>query len=199
MGGQGSGRYHHFGAKDTTREYRQLDVRLLQREGLLTPGQAYRWHWSRNGNKMAAIQVRVELNRIILSYRYRIVGEEWQDKEYPVLIEWTDCNYGGRRAWFRCPGAGCGRRVAILYSRSIFACRHCHRLVYQSQREKFVDRLAEKAEKIRKRFGWRASILYPPGSKPKGMHWETFDRLHSEYHQICQEVFDLMLQDLGLE
>jgi hypothetical protein len=45
--------------------------------------------------------------------------------------------YGGARRWFVCPGAGCGRRCAKLYSpnpgRSPFACRRCWRLVYESQ------------------------------------------------------------------
>jgi len=45
--------------------------------------------------------------------------------------------YGGARRWFVCPGEGCGRRCAKLYSpnpgRSPFACRRCWRLVYWSQ------------------------------------------------------------------
>jgi hypothetical protein len=47
--------------------------------------------------------------------------------EYPVRLEWTGCNLGGRRAWFLCPAQGYGRRVAILFRGSIFACRHCHK------------------------------------------------------------------------
>ena len=53
-----------------------------------------------------------DADRINLSYRKRKEGEEWQDMNYPVYLEYTACNYGGRRAWFRCPAIGCGRRVA---------------------------------------------------------------------------------------
>ena len=37
MGGGGSGRYWHYGAKNTTGDYRSIDVRRWQRDGLLAP------------------------------------------------------------------------------------------------------------------------------------------------------------------
>ena len=142
--------------------------------------------------------MRVELDRIILTYQQRSAGEEWQDKEYSVRLDWTGCNYGGQRAWFRCPVAGCGRRVAILYGGSIFACRRCHVLAYQSQRNNMTDRIAGKAEKVRKRLGWQAGILNNTGNKPKGMRWKTYWRFHSEHHQLSQAAFALILQSFGL-
>jgi hypothetical protein len=186
MGGSGSGRHYHCGSKSTTADYRSLDVRRLQRDGLLKPGQAFSWQWSRNGEKVASIQVRTEINRIILSYRHRSGGEEWQDKEYPVRLDWTDCNYGGQRAWFLCPAAGCGRRVAVLYNGGIFACRHCYRLAYESQREDAVDLMARRAEKIRARLGWDAGILNLTGQKPRGMRWQSYWQLCREYETLAQ-------------
>ena len=98
--------------------------------------------------------------------------------EYPVPIEWTPCNYGGWRAWFRCPAAGCGRRVALLFlNGGIFACRQCGKLVYASQREHDTDLAIRRADKIRERLGWEPGILNGEGFKPKGMHWRTFERL----------------------
>ena len=43
MGGFGSGRGQ--GGKDTTSDMRALDIRRLQRDGLLTPGRAFGWNW----------------------------------------------------------------------------------------------------------------------------------------------------------
>ena len=57
MGGMGSGRRYQ-GGKDTTSDMRALDVRRLQRDGLLTPGRAFGWNWSRNGETVASIQMR---------------------------------------------------------------------------------------------------------------------------------------------
>ena len=186
MGGSGSGRGYQ-GGKATTYDMRKLDVRRLQRDGLLQPGLAFGWQWTCNGEELASIQIRTEVDRVMLSYRSRNNGGEWQPMEYPVTLEWTRCHLGGRRAWFRCPATGCGRRVAILYGGSIFACRHCYRLVYASQREAEDDRARRRAEKIRRLLGWPAGIANPDGGKPKGMHWRTFERLTAA-HEACAEA-----------
>ena len=182
MGGMGSGRYWYYDAKDTTGDYRSIDVRRWHRDGFLTPNQAFRWQWSRDGDVFASILVRTEPGHIILSYRHRSGGEEWKEEKYPVCLDWTDCNFGGDRPWFLCPARGCSRRVAILYGGGIFACRHCHQLAYPSQRETQDDRAARRANKIRERLGWEQGILNPKGwRKPKGMHWATFERLNKEH------------------
>jgi len=124
MGGYGSGRRWHFSAKDTTSDYRALDVRRWKRDGLLTPGNAFGWQWSRHGEVVASIRVRAEERRVMLIYRQRNRGDdEWQDENYPVYLDWTECHLGGQRPWFICPARGCGRRVALLYGGGIFACR----------------------------------------------------------------------------
>ena len=199
MGGQGSGQRWHLGSKSTTGDYRKFDIRQLLRKGLLAPGQAFSWQWSRNGKEVASIRVRTEVGRIILLYRHRSGGEEWQDKEYPVQLEWTNCNYGGQRAWFRCPAAGCGRRVAVLYGGTIFACRHCHQLAYPSQREDIASQMIRKADKIRDRLGWVPGVANGSGHKPKGMRWQTYWRLFSKQADLAEGSLALMVQKLGLK
>lgn len=196
MGGCGSGDWQS--GKDTTNDYRSLDVRRLQRDGLLTPGKAFSWEWSRNGENVASIHVRTEANRLILNYRHRSGSGDWQSIEYPVWLDWTECNYGGRRAWFRCPAKGCGLRVAVLYGGTIFACRHCHHLAYVCQRESDYDRAARRADTIRRRLGWKVGILNGPGWKPKGMHWRTFERLKAEHDAFVQVSLVGMAEQFGL-
>ena len=99
MGGFGSGRGQ--GGKDTTSDMQPLDVRRLQRGGLLTPGGAFAWHWTVNGKEVASIQVRTEVDRVILNYQSRSNGGEWQPMEYPVTLEWTHCHLGGQARFFR--------------------------------------------------------------------------------------------------
>ena len=41
----GWGRGRGQSGKDTTSDYRALDVRGLQRDGLLTPGRSFGWEW----------------------------------------------------------------------------------------------------------------------------------------------------------
>ena len=118
--------------------------------------------------------------------------------EYPVYLDWSDCHLGGRRAWFRCPACGCGRRVAVLYGGSIFACRHCHRLAYDSQRERWDDRLTRRADKIRQRLGWEPGILNGHGDKPKGMHRRTYERLVAQHDAYVEASLSGLALRLGL-
>ncbi len=195
MGGMGSGRGQC--GKDTTSDMRPLDIRRLHRAGLLTPGRAFGWHWTVNGEEVASIQIRTEVGRVILDYRNRSNGGEWRAMEYPVYLEWTGLNFGGRRAWFLCPAQGCGRRVAILFGGSIFACRHCHRLAYQCQRETDDDRAIRRYNTIRRRLGWKPGFLNGYGGKPTGMHWRTFERLRAEHDAFVSASLAGMAERLG--
>jgi hypothetical protein len=72
-------------AKDTTSDMRPLDIRRLHRAGLLTPGRAFGWHWTVNGEEVASIQMRTEVDRVILDYRNRSNGGEWRADGIPGL------------------------------------------------------------------------------------------------------------------
>ena len=117
---------------------------------------------------------------------------------YPVYLAWSGCNYGGQRAWWLCPAVGCGRRVAVLYGGKVYACRHCHKLAYRTQRQQADDRATSKADKIRKRLGWDAGILNGNGGKPKGMHWRTFVRLQAVHNTHVNQALAGMETKLGL-
>ena len=197
MGGIGSGRRYQ-GGKDTTSDMRALDIRRLQRDGLLTPGRVFGWDWIRGGKAVASIQIRTEADHVTLNYRRRNNGSEWQPIEYPVYLEWTGLHFGGRRAWFLCPAQGCGRRVAILYGGVIFACRHCHKLAYECQRERVDDRAIRRADAIRRRLGWQPGIANPAGGKPKGMHWKTYWRLQAQHNDFVTMSLNGMAKRLGL-
>jgi len=105
-----------------------------------------------------------------------------------VLLSWTVRNFGGERPWFVCPGAGCGRRVALLYGPGrYFLCRHCYDLRYESQREDKTHRALRRAQKIRERLGGSANMTEPFPEKPKGMRWSTYERLWFEHHEAEME------------
>ena len=187
MGGVGSGRRYQ-GGKQITTDTRALDVRYLHRQALLTPRRTSTLTWSRCGTIIASIQVEAQNERIILSYRYQRLDNDWENMEYPVYLEKTVCHLGGQRVWFRCPAQGCGKRVAILYGGKVFACRHCHQLAYESTREKRHDRASRKADRIREKLGWEDGILNSNGFKPKGMHWKTFHRLQINHDVLVNQA-----------
>lgn len=197
MGAIGSGRRYWQGAHSTVEDFRSLDVRRLQRDGLLVPGIVFNWQWISRDTVVASINVTVQTTCVYLAYRHQSSGR-WKNENYAVALEWTRCNLGGQRPWFRCPALGCGRRVAILYGGAIFACRRCHRLAYPSQRESWDDRAARRADRIRARLGWKPGILNGKDVKPRGMHWRTFLRLTARHDALATQALRAMAQQLGM-
>lgn len=175
------------GGKDTTDEYKRIDVRFLQKRGYLVPGTAFTLSWSRHGERIGWIQCRTIDDAVILAYRHRRGYEEWKDEEYPVRISHTQCNFGGERPWFLCPARGCGRRVAVLYLGGIFACRRCHQLAYECQREPPHYRALRKAQNLSIRLGGTGGIEEIV-FKPRGMHQRTFERLRRKYEHAARRA-----------
>lgn len=163
--------------KNTVEDHRALDIRSLQRDGVLVAGWRGNWQWSRDGEVRASIGLEVEsLERVRLHYQVTIQGET-EAKDYPVVITWTSCHLGGNRPWFLCPC--CWRRVAKLYSYGMFACRHCLRLNYRSQQASKRDVASDRSFRLRDALGCDEGFLSIPAQcipKPKGMHWRTFNR-----------------------
>jgi hypothetical protein len=183
MGGFGSGSWYRFGTKNLVENCLCLDIYQLNRKKMLLSPNAYSLSWSNGSN----IAIKSNLGSIELSYSISCDSQH-EDVAYTIPLSWTSCNYGGRRPWFICPGKGCNKRVANLYFfGKYFLCRHCHDLVYSSQRDAKAFRLLHKAQKIYKKLGVKNhdDLFITP--KPKGMHQETYDRL-------CEEATDLELK-----
>jgi hypothetical protein len=157
------------------------------RGAYLEEGRVSVWEWSRyDGSRYGAVVVKALRYGVVFCHHRQIYGGEWEVHDYVVALDWTDCHLGGQRPWFRCPGQGCGKRVAILYGGSIFACRKCHKLYYESQNDSAGDQARRRAEAIRARLGWPAGLTNPCGGKPKGMHWKTYWRLRDEYADVLR-------------
>lgn len=192
MGGPGSGRR---GGRETTDDYRRLDVRELHRAGVLTPGWRGGWCWTRRGEKRAEINIEVHELAMVLRYSATTNGER-KSYDYAVGLVRTKCTFGGARPWMLCPC--CGRRVAVLFGGAMFACRRCRGLAYESQRETAGDRAIRRADAIRDRLKWEPGILNPDGWKPKGMHWRTFWRLKAEHDRLRGVGMDGIARQLGI-
>ncbi len=202
MGGPGSRIWYRWdtdhGKRKTSSLY-PLDIRICQRRNWLTPGRRCNLTWSNNGEVTGSIGMHVlSADTAELHYRVREQRgswkEEWQDVLQVVSITWTTCNFGGQRPWWQCPG--CARRVAILYGSRRYLCRHCHNLTYRSQCEGWGDRAARKALKMRDRLGADDDLSWPVMTKPKGMHWKTYERLcrkEAQAHEEWNRYFSLQL------
>ena len=194
MGGFGSG--PRGGGRLKVEACRSLDVNRLHRDGCLRPGWSGGWEWKQDGERVAWIGMRAEENRLVLDYRFRRNGDEWQDVNEPISIVRVPCRYGGSRPYFICPGVVngryCGRRVVKLNGPGrYFLCRRCYRLAYASQSEDAMDRARRKAAKIRIRLGGRSYLpeFIPP--RPKSMWHSTYERLCNKSiaaHEEADEV-----------
>ncbi len=97
---------------------------------------------------------------LALSYAFNAGDSEPEQIDDQIQLEWTPCNYGGHRPWFRCPS--CSRRVMVLApQKRLFRCRKCHDIPYGGQTEMWVDRLIRKARKIRSAVGASADLQEP--------------------------------------
>jgi len=168
-----------YATRNTTEYHRYLDIREMKREGWLEPRGWRTIRWRRNGEITASIGVLALPDYLYLRYSHESWDGECRAREYPVFFASTRCNYGGERSWFLCPAKGCSRRVAVLYSGSVFACRHCWDLSYECQREAPWARAMRRAQKIQAKLGGTNLDDFP--EKPKWMHWETYSRLATEY------------------
>ena len=159
-----------------------MDIRKLARDGLLKPGAE-----SRLRDRKSKYEIRLvsEQDRMRFEHGITMLAGFRQLEEDVVAIDWTECHFGGVRPWFLCPN--CGERIAILYGPRIerdgsklpirsrtLKCRQCHNLGYPSQHEERDRRMRRRANKTWARIGGRGR------TKPKRMHWRTYDRLVDE-------------------
>lgn len=198
MGGLGSGRWGWTATRETTDAVLTLDINHLRRRGLFATAPGWMVsspvRWSRGGQLMGAITVKHDGDHpdtLILEYRTRRQGGQWDPVRQHIALDRTACQYGGERPWFLCPG--CGRRRAMLYGlNGRFRCRACHDLAYESTREQPGDRALRRADKVWARLdgdvskGWAWRSL---PTKPKGMRWATFHRLR---HQLAEAEHDAL-------
>jgi len=188
MGGFGSGRPSGSG-RDTVETCRSIDVNRLHGEGCLRPGWIGSWQWTRDGEKVASINLHAEQDRLHLTYRVRVAGGEWDDVAETVRIVRVACRFEGARPYFICPGVvngiACGRRVAKLHGPGrYFLCRNCYRLAYASQSEGDLDRALRRANKIRQRLGGDPGMATRFPDRPKGMWRRTYERLRREIWEV---------------
>lgn len=96
------------------------------------------------------------------------------------------CRFGGTRTYFMCPC--CGRttlRLAVLQEG--LRCGLCGGVTWDSRRQRPLQRLMRKADKIALQLGCEGWQEVPP-EKPAHMHLTTFEKLKSERTVLVAEI-----------
>lgn len=188
MGGYNSGPYSFIGktGKATVNQSYGIDVRRFNREGMIHPGSSFTWTWTDKNGRQSSIGVNIpQENQVKLSYVVTQNGVR-MPVETLIILGSSECNYGGQRHWFCCPG--CSKRVAWLYLRGTdFKCRHCHRLTYYSCQESgnlndmSIRRVNKVLTKLKSKEKCGFDIMYHIPSRPRYMHRKTYQRLLVQY------------------
>jgi hypothetical protein len=172
----------------------KLSVRAFVREGMLNTSRASgSWTW--RGTSKSSVGFELDTSedgskKLHLEFTYR---NQEQTIHETIWLQTTRPHYGGVRWWFTCPR--CGKRVAFLYlppGHHLFLCRGCHRLSYYSQRLGPHDRTLMNTMNMRQRLGGTKSLSEPFPFKPKGMHWNTYEKHRWKYTKLLGKLAEYM-------
>ena len=69
--------------------------------------------WSRGEQQAGSLLLALQPEGVVLTYRYRVGGGDWESMRQVVTLDWTPCHYGGAAALVPVSGlsAACGRAV----------------------------------------------------------------------------------------
>ena len=81
------------GGKNTVESCRSIDVLEWHRRGYLRSPRWFSWAWTRDGERVASMNVETQRHAVTLKYRSRSYGEGWSDVEQRVAIKWTSCRF----------------------------------------------------------------------------------------------------------
>ena len=159
----------------------RLNVRELQRHGVLQSTGYFGWHWTNtcSGEETGSIGITASAGSLRLNF-----SSNGTPVTQYVHLDRTPCHFGGTRAWLCCPR--CSRRVGVLYLRGgNFMCRRCGRLAYASQSDDVMGSSWRRQHRLERR-------LDDDLARPKGMHHRTHQALIQGILQ-CHHARDLAL------
>ena len=188
VGGLGSGRRT---SRVCTDQLLSLDIRQLVRQRAHLRNTTVQVSWE-GKQSQTVLEIRSD-GEALFFQNLTFASQGREPSPYEVRLDLTGCNFGGSRAWFRCPNTLCGRRVAILYGGDVFLCRQCWSADYRSQRESVVYRLFRRIYKLRSEMGWKGPCSYGVGSRPKYMSRQQYDRNCIAHHEMTDEIDMLTL------
>jgi len=143
MGGYGSGRWGFHNGKQTVDSSKRLSINSYTQElRMIAKGEWTMSHriptWSNQWTHTSSsigLTFQGDTQSVEALLRYTTTNQvgEKTERYYRVKITYTLTPWGARRYWWNCPR--CGQRCGTLYmppGATIFACRSCHDLTYQS-------------------------------------------------------------------
>lgn len=138
-----------------------------------------------------------QLKLVVTDNDLRIACFEINGTQHQVALL-VDSSSASTKLYISCPY--CQKKKQHLYITSkALGCRQCLNIHYPCQSERPRDRLMRKIRSKRKSI-WGASypdvnnlFAHPQHwSKPKGLHWKTFNRLKDELNQLERRYWPMV-------
>ena len=163
----------------TVEQTRSVDIRDLRKAAYVGEASG---NWLDTRNKL---------------FRAGVQPRHWNDGAITLdgqtlSVVWAPWHFGGLRPFFVCK---CGRRVLQLFFPRGYAwrCRHCYGLSYATRQVSLRYRLILKGQKVRERLGGDdLGVANPFPPKPKGMHWQRYERLRARHDRALQQSLMLL-------
>ena len=160
-------------------EYLYIDIRKINKANLLNTDKKFMAVWSYMGVKKASMVMWFDGEN--LNFRY-------MDKDIvsgKVKLDYTECNYGGIRYWFKCPV--CNKRFTKLIFNSydsIYLCRNCFGIKGLSYTTCHLSK-SDYHSRINIKLNYLMDKLkiendYGIENKPDLMSWKTFFKMEVE-------------------
>jgi len=134
MGGHRSGNWYPRCRKLTVEE--TLAIEMQKFRPAIYPDSVGTVTWAANaGDDQNSVGFFIAWGAAGPTVTLQYAWDDQTDVSLPVRLTTTPTNFAGRRWWFVCPLAACGRRAGKLYlppGARLFGCRTCYGLSYRS-------------------------------------------------------------------
>jgi hypothetical protein len=109
---------------------------------------------------------------------FRLEITDYSGRVQLFHIRWAKTHFGRHRPIVLCNS--CGHGAIRLFARyGTYACRHCHKAVYASQKNNQIGRKRLAASKLRLQLGGLPDSCEPIPSKPKWTRRTTYQRIRN--------------------
>jgi hypothetical protein len=123
-----------------------------------------------------------QIRHLRLSYR-SIEIVDHHDRSQVFGIQWIPTYFGAHRAIFVCNSCRCGA-IRLFARHGTYACCHCHRALYASQKHNQTGRKRLQASKLRLQLGSLPDINEPLPPKSKWTRRRTYQRIRNEIQSL---------------
>lgn len=163
-------------SRPTTKDFIDINIQSLHRNGKLNINTIF---WQ----NYYGLRLEVEVNATGL----KLTSRNHVNKTFIqyVYIDRCGSRLSSNRVWMLCPRFSCNKRVASLYFKDGFYCRHCLGLSYDSQKMSNLQRHAAEYQQLEKRLTMFDGYCI----RPKGMHHKTYLPLARRAKYLYKRVF----------